>query len=141
MAPPLQASAAPCIVELNRSVNIVCRARTATVAAVSKQDEIKIYGRHACRAVYNERPQQIIRGLITEKCTSEFTDVLKFMAEQHMAYRIVPQEELDRFCDAQHHEGICLVTRPRRTLPLEDILAEARGLDITTEINEEPLPP
>ncbi len=97
-------------------------APAATVPSVSKHDETKIYGRHACRAVFRERPQDLVRALLTEKCASEFTDLLKFMAEQRMVYRLVPQEELDRFCDAQHHEGICIVTRAKWCPPLEDIV-------------------
>lgn len=91
---------------------------------MSKQNETKIYGRHACRAVFAQRPQHIMRALVTEKCAGEFTDLMKFMAEQRLSYRLVPQDELDRFCDAQHHEGICLVTRALHSRPLAEILAE-----------------
>ncbi len=89
-----------------------------------KRNETKIYGRHACQALFEKRKEDIVRVLFTEKGKDGFGELMKHCAEEHKPYRIVPQEELEKFSGARHHEGICMVAWPRETRSLEHILGD-----------------
>ncbi len=88
-----------------------------------KRDESKICGQHACRAVFAHRPEDIIRVFVSDKMTQVFGDLLKSCAENHMAYRVVGDAELEKVSGARHHEGICVVAKAARPVDLAEILA------------------
>ncbi len=89
----------------------------------SKREESKICGQHACRAVFAKRPQDIVRVFVSEKRTQDFGDLLKYCAEQRMAYRVVGDDELEKVSGARHHEGICVVAAAKEPLHLSEFLA------------------
>jgi len=91
---------------------------------MEKQKESKICGKHASRAVFNKRPSDIVRVFVHKKTTSEFGDLLKYCAENHMPYRVVEEEELEKISGARHHEGICVVARPQTVPALTENLAQ-----------------
>lgn len=93
-------------------------------AMESQRDESKICGRHACRALFAKRPQDIVRVFVSEKRTQDFGDLLKYCAQNQMAYRVVGTEELEKVSGARHHEGICVVAYAPEPLDLSELLAK-----------------
>ncbi|MBL4635352.1 MAG: hypothetical protein JKY56_15935 [Kofleriaceae bacterium] len=87
-------------------------------------NETKIYGQHACHALFAARPNDIVRVLFTEKGAVGFGELMKHCASEHKPYRIVPNEELEKVSGARHHEGVCIVAWPRATRNLDHILAD-----------------
>jgi len=85
-------------------------------------EEIKVYGQHACRAVFTRRAADIVRVYLGRELVKPFGDLLHACAEMRRPYRVVTDAELERITDSRHHEGICLVARPRPTPSLEDML-------------------
>ena len=89
-----------------------------------KREESKICGQHACRAIFAQRPQDIIRVFVSEKMTRDFGSLLKFCAENKMAYRVVGDAELEKVSGARHHEGICIVAHAKEPVVLADLLSK-----------------
>lgn len=87
-----------------------------------KPKEYKICGQHACRAVFARRPDDVLRVLLIDELVQSFGKELKECARARQPYRVVPAEELERVTASRHHEGICVVTRPRRVRRPEQVL-------------------
>jgi TrmH RNA methyltransferase len=85
-------------------------------------NEIKVCGRHACRALFERRPQQILRVYMTEELLTPFGDLAHDCAERRRPYRVVSAEELERITESRHHEGICIVAAPASPPSLTEIL-------------------
>lgn len=73
--------------------------------------ELKYYGTAACRALWQARPQDVIRIYIEEGLIKQFADLLKWAAGQRKAYHVVTHEELEKITESVHHQGICLLAR------------------------------
>ncbi len=90
----------------------------------TKRNESKICGQHACRAIFAQRPKDIIRVFVNETMTQEFGTLLKYCAEHKMAYRLVGNAELEKVSGARHHEGICIVAQAPEPVVLADLLSK-----------------
>ena len=88
-----------------------------------RDGESKVYGANACRAVAVRRRDDVLKVFLTEERAQAFGDLLKFCAQHHRPYRIVPDEDLEKLTESRHHEGICIVARTLETPPLEEVLA------------------
>lgn len=86
-----------------------------------RPSELKVAGLHAARAAFSQRPDDVLRAYLVEERLDAFRDELAALARSKKPYRIVPAEELDRVAGTTHHEGICVVTRPIRELPLDEL--------------------
>ena len=88
-----------------------------------REGESKIYGAHACRAVATRRRDDVLKVFLSEERSREFGDLLKWCAQQHRPYRVVPEGDLEKLTESRHHEGICIVARTSDPPRLEDVLA------------------
>lgn len=73
--------------------------------------EQKYYGIHGCYAIFEKRPQDIIKVYIHESNVKFFTPLLKWCAKFKKAYHIVENTDLEKLTNSIHHEGICLVAK------------------------------
>jgi TrmH RNA methyltransferase len=89
-----------------------------------REGESKIYGVHACRAVFSRRPDDILKVFLTEERAKEMGPLLKHCAQQRRPYRIVPDGDLEKLTESRHHEGICIVARTRPTAELAEVFGE-----------------
>lgn len=85
-------------------------------------EEIKVCGQHACRAVFRNRPQDILRVFVRDDRVADFSDLLHALAQQRRPYKVVLNEELERLTESTHHEGVCLVVRNRPAPSLPSLL-------------------
>ena len=83
--------------------------------------ELKYYGIHACRAIWQHRPKDIIRVYIDEDTVGTFGPLLKWCAQERKAYHIVPSTDLEKVTDSIHHEGICILAKELVPLTEKDI--------------------
>lgn len=88
-----------------------------TIGPSRTRDEVRIHGQHACRALFERRRADILRIYLTEPLTPRFGDVLAWSAREHKPYKLVAPAELEAITESRHHEGICMVARPK---PLAD---------------------
>jgi TrmH RNA methyltransferase len=87
-----------------------------------RSSESRVYGVNACRALFVRRVGDIIRVYLTEEQLPAFGDLLSTCARLRRPYRIVSTSELEAVTESRHHEGICIVARPRAAVALEDLL-------------------
>ena len=79
-----------------------------------QEDELRYLGRNACLALFQNRPQDIIRVYVQRAHAAEFKPLLDFCASNHKSYHQVEAEDLERLTDSVHHQGICVVAKARR---------------------------
>lgn len=100
---------------------------------------MKVYGRHACLKVFEKRPQDIIRAYVTRDGVFEYKNLMKYLADQKLAYHVVEKEEIDNVTRATHHENICLVVKTKRVPELKEVLSsKGRSLILCLEEVENP---
>ncbi|TCO81990.1 tRNA G18 (ribose-2'-O)-methylase SpoU [Plasticicumulans lactativorans] len=90
-------------------------------------DETKLYGVNACAAVLRTRPQAIVRGYFGESSAQQWGEVMRFLAAERRAYHVVPDAELPRITQSDHHGGVCLIVKRRPPQPAEAWLRAHRG--------------
>jgi TrmH RNA methyltransferase len=104
-----------------------------------KNEEMKVYGRHAAETLFKKRPEDVIRAYVTRDGVFEFKDLVRYCVDHKLAYHVVEREELDKLSRATHHEDILLVVKTKKTPQVKDILsAPGRSLVIALEEVENP---
>lgn len=94
--------------------------------ALSEKREVKVYGLHACQALFKKRPQDIIRLYCLETMIPRLSALVKHCVEHKKAYHVISAEELARVTDSIHHEGVCILTKERTPLSFDAFLAELK---------------
>jgi TrmH RNA methyltransferase len=91
-------------------------------------NEMKIYGVSACRAFFENRPDQLIRAYFSEEVAYRFGYVMKACAKARKAYRIVNTFELDKIAETKHHQGVCFLVKKTAGFTVEEYLEESADL-------------
>jgi TrmH RNA methyltransferase len=73
--------------------------------------EVKMYGLHACLAVYRFRADDIVRVYAAPYRKKECGALLKYCAERRLAYHLIEDDELEKVAGSLHHEGLCMLVR------------------------------
>jgi TrmH RNA methyltransferase len=84
--------------------------------------EVKVCGRHACRALLARRPEQILRVYLVRELVEPFGDLLRTCARLRRPTRVVGADELERLTESRHHEGICVVAAAPPARTVSDVL-------------------
>ncbi len=104
-----------------------------------KNQEMKVYGRHAAETLFKKRPEDLIRAYVTQSGIFEFRDLIRYCVDHKLAYHIVEKEELDKLSKATHHEDILLVVKTKKIPTLKELLTSTgRSLIIALEEVENP---
>jgi TrmH RNA methyltransferase len=81
---------------------------------VKPRDEAeRVYGLSAALAAFGERPDSVLSIAHTAAARRPLAQMLSEAAQRHIAYREVDEESLARMAESVHHEGVCLLLRPR----------------------------
>lgn len=91
---------------------------------VRLEDEQKLCGLNACRAVFAQRPQDLVKVYVQQERVKELGPLLQWCAQNKRAYKIVGEEELRKISESTHHEGVCVVVRKLAPRTLEDVLGD-----------------
>lgn len=83
-------------------------------------DVVKIHGHAAAEAAFRARPEAVVRAYIDTTRQGRFSELMRALAAARVAYRLVPPEELERVTKSRHHEGICLLVKPRPEQSFEE---------------------
>ena len=87
-------------------------------------EEIRVYGRNACLAVFAKRAEDVRKVYLTEARIADFKPVLAWCVKQRIGYRVVENDDLDRLTESQHHEGVCFEVRRTPALSLRALLQD-----------------
>jgi len=89
-----------------------------------------VQGLRAGLAVFARRPDDVLRVVHARTVRQEVTELARWAARRGVPCTEVSDGELDRFAESTHHEGLCVVTQPRRwssARELADALARTHG--------------
>jgi RNA methyltransferase, TrmH family len=91
------------------------------------ENELHYHGKNACLALYQQRPQDLIRVYVLRDLAEEYSELLEYCAKNRKAYHLVGPRDLERLTDSVHHQGICLVARAQRSLREDQFFRELGG--------------
>jgi len=84
--------------------------------------EARFHGRRACQALFERRPDDVLRVYLVEEVLPAFGALLKECARARRPYRIVQPDELATLAGTLHHEGVCVIARPRPDAVLDEVV-------------------
>ncbi len=87
-----------------------------------RDEEIRLYGVNACRAVFEKRPHDIRKVFIDRNRLDAFTDILSFCAAQKLGYTLVEPWELPKIAQTDHHEGVCFAVKNHPRVYFDSLL-------------------
>ncbi len=90
----------------------------------------RTYGVHAALAVIRHRLDAIERAYVSEATTKLVGEGLRALAKARVPYHVVEDARLAKIADAQHHEGICVLSAPRRQRALPEVVRAIEAEDI-----------
>ncbi len=105
------------------------KAAAKETAKAPRQEETKVYGENACRELFRQRPEAIIRLYINSELAPKFSDLMKYLAQQKRAYHLVDDTELEKVAGSQHHGGIVLLVKRKPVTSLALYLRQKRKQD------------
>lgn len=89
-------------------------------------DESKVYSPNACRVLFQQRPESVIRLYVSEKVAPKFSDVMKYLAASKKAYHIVDDAELEKIAASAHHGGIVMLVKNKPIQSIASYLQQNR---------------
>jgi len=95
-----------------------------------------VQGLRAGLAVFARRRQDIVRVVASRAVRGEIGDLARWAGGAGIPCVEAGDPEIDRFAESTHHEGLCVVTRPRTWAPLREVgaaLAKSRGLAVALD--------
>ncbi|MDA3873503.1 MAG: hypothetical protein PF795_06050 [Kiritimatiellae bacterium] len=91
--------------------------------------EMKIFGVNACRALFENRQDQIVRAYFAEDVAYRFGYIMKACAKARKAYRIVEPYELDKIAENRNHQGICFLVKKIDPFTIKEYLDASMDLE------------
>lgn len=61
-----------------------------------RAEETRVYGENACQALFQSRPEAIVRAWFIQSVTPRFKEALRWMAANRKAYHVVDEAELTK---------------------------------------------
>ncbi len=94
-----------------------------------RQEETRVYGENACQALFQSRPEAIVRAWFVQSVTPRFRETLKWLAANRKAYHVVDDAELAKAAGTEHHGGVCFIIKKQNGQTVEAWLSEAKAKD------------
>ncbi|MBL0027901.1 MAG: rRNA methyltransferase [Rhodanobacteraceae bacterium] len=88
-----------------------------------RQSELRVFGLHACLAVFQRRRAAIRKVYLEKDRLGQLREVIAHCVANRIGYRLLPGEELEKLTKSQHHEGVCFEVLRAPLLSLETALA------------------
>jgi len=99
-------------------------------------EETRVYGENACQALFQSRPDCIVRAWFVQSVTPRFRDALKWMAANRKAYHVVDEAELAKASGTEHHGGVCFLIKKRSGMQVREWLAKAPAKDCVLALED-----
>ena len=87
-------------------------------------DENKVYGENACRVLFSQRPDSVVRLYVSQQMAPKFADVMKYLAAVKKAYHIVEDAELEKVAGSGHHGGVVMLVKRKPITALAQYLQQ-----------------
>lgn len=90
-----------------------------------RAEETRVYGENACQALFQSRPDCIVRAWFIQSVTPRFKEALRWMAANRKAYHVVEDAELVKASGTEHHGGVCFLIKKRSGITVQTWLSQA----------------
>ena len=90
-----------------------------------RAEETRVYGENACQALFQSRPDAIVRAWFVQSVTPRFKEALRWMAANRKAYHVVDEEELAKASGTEHHGGVCFLIKKRNGTSVQQWVAKS----------------
>ncbi|MGL5701511.1 MAG: tRNA/rRNA methyltransferase [Kluyvera sp.] len=90
-----------------------------------RAEETRVYGENACQALFQSRPDAIVRAWFLQSVTPRFKEALRWMAANRKAYHVVDEAELAKASGTEHHGGVCFLIKKRNGTTVQQWVANS----------------
>jgi TrmH RNA methyltransferase len=101
-----------------------------------RAEETRVYGENACQALFQNRPESIVRAWFVQSVTPRFKEALRWMAANRKAYHVVDDAELAKASGTEHHGGVCFLIKKRNGLTVEQWIEQAPAQECVLALEE-----
>jgi len=101
-----------------------------------RAEETRVYGENACQALFNSRPESIVRAWFVQSVTPRFKEALRWMAANRKAYHVVDEAELEKASGTEHHGGVCFLIKKRNGMSVEKWVSQAGEEDCVLALED-----
>ncbi|MDX2089565.1 MAG: RNA methyltransferase [Kofleriaceae bacterium] len=92
---------------------MAARTRRAPPRAPVQDDDERVYGLRAALAAIEQRPDDVLRFAYSGEHAPVLAELVAWAAEHDIPTRELDDDALAEFSGSNHHEGLCVATRPR----------------------------
>ena len=107
---------------------------------VSVRKKPRVYGENACQALFQSRPEAIVRAWFIQSVTPRFKEALRWMAANRKAYHVVDEAELTKASGTEHHGGVCFLIKKRNGTTVQQWVSQAGAQDCVLALENESNP-
>ncbi len=90
-----------------------------------RQEETRVYGENACQALFQSRPEAIVRAWFVQSVTPRFRETLRWLAANRKAYHVVEDAELVKASGTEHHGGVCFIIKKHMGMGVSEWLEQS----------------
>jgi len=101
-----------------------------------RQEETRVYGENACQALFQSRPEAIVRAWFVQSVTPRFREALRWLAANRKAYHVVDDAELAKASGTEHHGGVCFIIKKRMGMAVSEWLRQAGEKDCVLALED-----
>nr|VUD34540.1 tRNA/rRNA methyltransferase yfiF [Raoultella sp. NCTC 9187] len=101
-----------------------------------RAEETRVYGENACQALFQSRPDAIVRAWFVQSVTPRFKEALRWMAANRKAYHVVDEAELAKASGTEHHGGVCFLIKKRNGTSVAQWVAKADAEDCVLALED-----
>lgn len=94
-----------------------------------RMEETRVYGENACQALFNSRPDAIVRAWFIQSVTPRFREALRYLAANRKAYHVVEEDELVKASGTEHHGGVCFIIKKHLGISVNEWLSQSAVKD------------
>lgn len=105
-----------------------------------RTEETRVYGENACQALFQSRPEAIVRAWFIQSVTPRFKEALRWMAANRKAYHVVDEAELTKASGTEHHGGVCFLIKKRNGTTVQQWVSQAGAQDCVLALENESNP-
>jgi TrmH RNA methyltransferase len=92
----------------------------------ARKNEERLHGVRAVRAVFDRRPQDVLRVWITTERKRELAELLSFCAANKLPFHVTDTDEVAKVSAVQRHEGVCIEANKPKVPTLDEVLADMK---------------
>lgn len=93
-----------------------------------RAEETRVYGVNSCLALFEHRPECLVRAWFVQSVTPKFREALRWMAANKKAYHVVDDAELAKASGTEHHGGVCFLIKKRHSSGVSEYLLQAEDI-------------